>query len=101
MKPTLINIKERERNTEYYDRTRDMETAIAWNSVKKTLTLNKRELLFEYIKSIRLTEKNIIISTEKPIVNSELKIYTKDILTHFNTTIQSIGGKKRENIRTQ
>lgn len=101
MKPTLINIKERERNTEYYDRTRDMETALAWNSIKKTLIEWKQEILFDYIQSVRLTDKNMVISTWKPIVNAELKIYTKNILTHFNTTIQSIGGRKRENIRTQ
>ena len=37
MKPTLINIAKRTQNTEYYDRSRDMETALAYNSIKKAL----------------------------------------------------------------
>lgn len=101
MKPTLINIAKRTQNTEYYDRSRDIETALAWHSTKKILIESKREVLFSYITSIRLTERNIVITTGKPIVNAELKIYTELMLKNFNETIMSLGGNKREKIRTQ
>jgi hypothetical protein len=101
MKPTLINIAKRTQNTEYYDRSRDIETALAWHSTKKILIESKREELFGYITSIRLSEKNIVITTGKPIVNTELKEYIESILKNFNETIPSLGGRKREKIRTQ
>lgn len=59
-------------NTDYRNR-RDIETALAWNAVKKTLIELGREELFAYIKSVKITEKNITIMTGKPIVNEELK----------------------------
>ncbi len=87
MKPTLINIAKREKNEAYYDRSRDMETALAWHSVKKILASEKREELFDYIESVRLSEKYIIITTGKPIVNAELKNYRETIVKDFNETI--------------
>ena len=84
MKPSLINIAKREKNEAYYDRSRDMETALAWHSVKNILTSNKRDELFEYITSIRLSEKHIIITTGKPIVNIEITVYQQSILKDFN-----------------
>lgn len=59
-------------NTDYRNR-RDIETALAWNAVKKTLIELDREELFAYIKSVKVTEKNITLMTGKPIVNEELK----------------------------
>ena len=59
-------------NTDYRSR-RDIETALAWSAVKKTLTELGREELFDYIQSVKVTEKNITIKTSKPIVNEELK----------------------------
>jgi len=80
----LINLAEHARNPDYYDKSRDMETAIAWNAVKKTLTELGREELFGYIKSVKLTEKNIVISTGKPVANAELKIYREQLLESVN-----------------
>jgi hypothetical protein len=74
-----IDLAKRTRVSEYHDRTRDIETALAWSSVKKVLTQAKREDLFEQIQSIKVTEKYITLTTQKPIVNAEL-IYHKDSL---------------------
>jgi hypothetical protein len=35
MKKIILSI--RERNPLYYDKSRDMETALAWNAIQKTL----------------------------------------------------------------
>lgn len=76
-----------------------METALAWNAIKKILVQEKREELFAYIQSVRLTEKNIVITTEKPIVNSELKMHSEAILTLANTSLGSMGFLKRIKVR--
>ena len=99
MKPELINLTSRARNPDFYDKTRDMETAIAWNAIKKTLSDTDREDLFKYIKSVRLTEKFIIITTEKPIANGEIKIYNEILLERINTGLVSIGQMERTGVR--
>lgn len=58
-----------------YKKDHDMMIALAWNAVKKTLQHAGREELFGYIKSIYVGEKTVTISTGKPIINTELKIY--------------------------
>ncbi len=93
MKPTLMNIRERAKNTEYYDRTRDMEVALAWNSIKKTLQEVWREELFAYIKSVRLTEKSVVITTEKPIVNEEIRNYRGHLLRNIIISLESLRKK--------
>lgn len=99
MKPTLLNIRERAIHPEFYDKTRDMETSIAWSSIKKTLENIGSENLFSYIKSVRLTEKNIVITTGKPIVNQELKNHRETIIHNTNNALSAIGAKKRLNLR--
>lgn len=94
----LLNLAERARNPDYYDKSRDMETAIAWNAVKKTLQWEGREDLFDYIKSVKLTDKNIVISTTKPIVNAELKIYREQIIVSVNIGLSGMGMMKRGRI---
>lgn len=32
---TLLNLASREKNPNYHDKTRDMETALAWNAIQK------------------------------------------------------------------
>lgn len=34
---TLLNLASREKNPDYHDKTRDIETALAWNAIQKTL----------------------------------------------------------------
>lgn len=79
-----LNLALRARNPDYYDKSRDMETAIAYNAIKKVLQAVKREELFAYIKSVKLTDKNIVISTGKPVANSELKIYREQLFSSIN-----------------
>lgn len=50
----------------------DIETALAWNIIKKVLHETGRQELFESIKSVKVTEKYITIHTGKPIINAEL-----------------------------
>jgi hypothetical protein len=68
----LFSIKN---HTHTYKKDHDMMTALAWNAIKKTLQNIEREELFVYIKSVYVGEKTVTISTGKPIVNTELKIY--------------------------
>ena len=95
----LLDLASRARNPDYYDKSRDMETAIAWNAVKKTLVEVGREELYSYIKSVKLTDKNIVISTGKPIVNAELKIYREELVESVNQGLCGIGVMKREKVR--
>jgi hypothetical protein len=69
-----INLASRTRNTEYYDRSHDIETALAWNAIKKSLHEAGRDDIFPYIKSVKVTPKYVTIKTGKPIVNEELTL---------------------------
>ena len=78
---------------------RDIHTALAWNAVKKTLEENKRSELFEYIQSVRLTEKYLVITTGKPIVNAEIALYRESILSRFHESMKAFGGQLRKGVR--
>ncbi|NRH20951.1 DUF721 domain-containing protein [Candidatus Gracilibacteria bacterium] len=95
---TLLNLASREKNPDYHDKTRDMETALAWNAVQKTLLNMDRGDLSKYIKSVKLSDKTIVISTTKPIVNAELKIYQEQILRTANESFRQIKTLEREKI---
>ena len=62
-----IDIRKHARDPKYYNRDRDIETALVWNAVKKTLENSAREALFKTIKSIKISERTILITTEKPL----------------------------------
>jgi hypothetical protein len=94
-----IQLAHRERNPDYYDRERDMFTALAWSGVKKTLIEAEREELFAYITSVRLTDASIVITTSKPIANAELKLYREKLLENINTSLSMMKGVNREKIR--
>ena len=96
-----INIWEHTHDPKYYNKDRDIEVALAWNAVKKILTEKNRDELFEYIKSVRLTEKNIVITTEKPLINWEIRFYQEDILSRFNTSILNFSKHQKKSIRLQ
>ena len=68
-----------------------METALAWNAVKKTLSEVGKDELFGHTQGIRVTEKYIIIKTRKPIVNAELRLYSEEISKRFQITGKPIG----------
>lgn len=94
----LIDLSKHARDPKYYNRDRDIETALAWNAVKKTLIEVGREDLFAYIKSVKVTEKSITISTGKPIVNSELQNYKKTLILSINDQRGGIGKAKHQKI---
>ncbi len=85
-------------NTDYRKR-RDIETAIAWNAVKKILIELSREDLFEYIQSVKVTDKNVTLMTGKPIVNEELKFHGSKILQNVNMGLKTIGSLERIGMR--
>lgn len=85
-------------NTDYRHR-RDIETAIAWNAVKKTLSELEREELFGYIQSVKVTDKNITISTGKPIVNAEIRLCSEKILASINKGLKTIRSVPRSGFR--
>ena len=91
----LINLSSRTRNAEYFDRSHDMETALAWNAVKKSLTEAGREDIFVHIKSVKVTEKYITITTHKPIVNAEIKLYSEDICAQLHESMKIFGDQKK------
>lgn len=94
----LLDLSQHARDPKYYDRDRDMETALAWNAVQKTLLNMDRGDLSKYIKSVRLTDKAIVITTTKPIANAEIKIYLEQILIIANESFEQIKTTQREKI---
>lgn len=97
----LIDLSTHARDPKYYNRDRDMEVALAWNAIRKTLIELEKEALFPYIQSVRLTEKNIIINTGKPIVNGELKLFQKELLAAINTSLSFLKKLPREKLQLQ
>ena len=95
---TLLNLASREKNPDYHDKTRDIETALAWNAVQKTLINMDRSDLSKYIKSVRLTDRSIVITTTKPIANAEIQIYQAHILSNANESFKQINTAQREKI---
>lgn len=94
-----IDLAKRTRASEYHDRTRDMETALAWSNIKKVLILTHREELFEMIQSVKVTEKYITLSTKKPIVNAELSLLREDMLAAINLSFEKMSIPPKVRIR--
>ena len=93
-----LNLANREKNRDYYDKSRDMETALAWNAIQKTLINMGRVELCQYIKSVKLSDRTIVVTTTKPIANAELRIYTEQMLANANESFALIQVAKREKI---
>lgn len=83
----LIKLAEHARNPNYYNRDRDILVALAWNAIKKTLSEIGREDLFEYIRSVYVGEKYVTITTQKPVVNTEIKLINKTLLENINRAL--------------
>ena len=98
MKPVLMDLKNREKNPDYHDKSRDMETALVWNAINQVLINMSRLELIPYIKSVKLGDRTIVITTTKPIANAELRIYTEQILSSANESLIRIGSIRREKI---
>lgn len=95
---TLLDLSSRSIHPDYHDKSRDIETALAWNTIQKTLANTWRSELFKYIKSIKISEKNIAIATWKPIANAELKIYSELILSNLNENFIQAKLQKKEKL---
>ncbi len=98
MKPTLMQLKHREKNPVYHDKSRDMETALVWNAVQKTLLNMNRTDLLPYIQSVKISDRTFVITTTRPIANAELSIYSEQILSSANESLVRIGSMARERI---
>ncbi len=98
MKPVLMDLKNREKNPDYHDKSRDMETALVWNAIQKTLINMDRVDLCKYIKSVKLWDRTIVITTTKPIANAELRIYSEQMLSFANEGLERIGSVSRDKI---
>ena len=95
---TPLHLKNRERNPEYYDTSRDMETALVWSAIHQTLLSMDRSDLVGYIRSVKISERIVVITTTRPIANAELRVYSEQILSHANASLVRIGSIARERI---
>jgi len=93
-----LHLADREKNPNYHDKSRDMETALVWNAIHQILINMSRLELIPYIKSVKISERTIVITTTKPVANAELRIYSEQILSIANESLERIGSMKREKI---
>ncbi len=93
-----LHLKDRKKNPDYHDKSRDMETALVWNAVQKTLLNMDRMDLIPYIRSVKISERTFVITTTRPIANAELSIYSEQILSFSNESLVRIGSVARERI---
>jgi hypothetical protein len=48
---------------------------------------------------VKLTDKNIVITTGKPVVNAEIKMYRENMIKEVNMGLGGIGVRRREKMR--
>ncbi len=93
-----LHLADREKHPDYHDKSRDMEIALVWNAIHQTLIHMNRLDLIPYIKSVKLWDRTIVITTTRPIANAELGIYSEQILSFSNESLERIGSMRREKI---
>ncbi len=93
-----LHLADREKNPDYHDKSRDMETALIWNAINQVLINMSRLELIPYIRNVKIWERTIVITTTKPIANAELRIYSEQILSNANESLERIGSMRREKI---
>lgn len=81
----LINLRDASLK---YQKPIEIETALAWNSIKKILKKNNKLELWEYIKAVKITEKTITIITNKPIAKSELNLIKEEIFEAIKSSLE-------------
>ncbi len=64
-----------------------MLSAVIYKKLNDFLISKWRKELMEFIKSIKVIDEKLIIKTQKPIINSELKIYEDEILDIFKNSL--------------
>ncbi len=92
----LLNIREHSGD---YKSHRDIETAIAWSTVKKFLTEKNLNAIFDEISGIKITEKNISIVVRSQIAKTELSLYKEDISALITQKLSAIYGSHTRNVR--
>ena len=63
--------------------TDTMVSAIIYKKIYDFLNIKWKKELFQFIKSVKVRQNTLTIKTEKPIVNSELKMFESDIKKIF------------------
>lgn len=81
----LINLRDASLK---YQKPIEIETALAWNSIKKILEKNNKLELWEYIKAVKITKKTITIITNKPIAKSELNLIKEEIFEAIKSSLE-------------
>lgn len=71
-------------------------SSVLYNKIHELLIDKDKIELFEYIKSIKVTNSKVVIKTQKPIVNAEFKLIEEDISKIFYSTLTSFGFKYNE-----
>lgn len=71
-------------------------SSVLYKKLSDLLADKDKSELFDYIKSIKVTEGKVTIKTQKPIVNSEFKLLEEDIYNIFHSTLISFGFSFKE-----
>ncbi len=87
------------RYTSDYRSKKDIETALAWNAIKKTLESQKKSEIFGYISGVRITETSITLTTGKPLINAELSLLREILRANINQSFEQMGLQAREGLR--
>ncbi|MDD2565989.1 MAG: hypothetical protein PHZ26_03535 [Candidatus Gracilibacteria bacterium] len=69
--------------------TSQMMSALVYKKIHDLLLNKSRFELFEFICSIKIISGKLIIKTQKPIINSELKMYEEEILKIFENVLKN------------
>lgn len=70
-------------------------SALMHSKIRDFLIKEWKEELFKKIKSIKI-DRSIIITTNKPLINNELKYYKKNIIIFYNEIITNKWQKNQE-----
>lgn len=76
--------------------TSQMMSALIYKKIHDLLLTKGRLELFEFICSIKIMSGKLIIKTQKPIVNSELKMYEEEILKIFEYVLKNFSSSEQD-----
>lgn len=74
---------------------KDIETALAWSALRSVLDDQSKSEMFSHVRSIKVTEKYITITTNKPIINEEFSFYRKMILRRYEENTKGFTHQKK------
>ncbi|MBS9784024.1 hypothetical protein KGV55_01615 [Candidatus Gracilibacteria bacterium] len=69
---------------------KNVETALIWNALKKTLESAGKSGLFPYVNSVNISDTTVKIITKKPIVNQELKMLEENLIPAFKKALKPL-----------